>query len=288
MHSFFPPRNAVPQTSLDTSSHFKMKEMQERGDPCLFVEAPLTNGHAHLFNGALKPEDLSPAADPSSSDGDASTCRARSSTEKPQSPAVQSHAKTDPYEFPPSPPRRSAFSHVPPERSSTQEGGGDEPKPPPTSWIPQPPPESLHPPAKVEPISERAPLSPASRSLSHFSVRPNGSHHKVSSRDAPLLDAAHALAHPGPPAEGPSTSTSSDQLLAQTGGLISEFYSRSRLHQISTWRVAFSEYVNELHIKRKTEGSPSYPGKDRLRKSAAQKSTRGPGGGKDLLLSCLV
>lgn len=268
--------NGVPQTSLDTSSHSKMKEM--RGDPCLVIEeAPLTNGHSHLFNGALKPEDLSPAADPFHSDGDVSTCGAKSSTEKPQSPAAQTHAKPDPYEFPLSPPRQSDYSSVPPERSAVQEGGGDEPEPPPQFCVPQPPPKSLQPPARVEPISEPSPPSPASRSLLHFSVRPNGSHHKVSPCDAPVLDAANALAHPGPPTKGPSPSTSSGQLLAQTGGLISEFYSHSRLHQISTWRIAFSEYVNELHSKRKTQGSPSYPGKDRLRKAVAQKSAHGPG-----------
>uniref|UniRef100_A0A8K9V5S0 DNA repair protein REV1 n=1 Tax=Oncorhynchus mykiss TaxID=8022 RepID=A0A8K9V5S0_ONCMY len=34
----------------------------------------------------------------------------------------------------------------------------------------------------------------------------------------------------------------------KTGGIISEFYSHSRLHHISTWRSEFSEYVNMLQI----------------------------------------
>ncbi|XP_047226675.1 DNA repair protein REV1 isoform X2 [Girardinichthys multiradiatus] len=290
MHEEELKMNGVPQTSLDTLSHSKMKEMQERGDPCLVgasvivEEAPLTNGHAHLFNGALKSEDMSPVADPSSPDRDVSTCRAKSSTEKPQSPAVQSHTKPDPYEFPPSPPKQSDCFPILLEPSSTQEGGGYEPKPLPPSPHeaskankPQPPLKCLQPPSQVEQISEQTPRSPASRSLSHSSVRLNGSHHKVFPSDPPQLKTAHDTAKLDPPAEGSSASTSSDQLLEQTGGLISEFYSHSRLHQISTWRIAFSEYVNELHSKRKTEGSPSYPGKDRMRKSVAQRSTHAQG-----------
>lgn len=69
-----------------------------------------------------------------------------------------------------------------------------------------------------------------------------------------------------------ASSKSSAQLLAQTNNLISEFYSHSRLHQISTWRTAFSEYVNELHSKRRIGGIASFSGKDRLKKSMAQGS----------------
>ncbi|XP_035995018.1 DNA repair protein REV1 isoform X2 [Fundulus heteroclitus] len=270
--------NGAPQTSPDTSSHCNTKEMQERGDArpagasAVTEEAPLTNGHAHLLNGALKPEDSSPVADPSCSDRDGSTGGATSSTEKPQSPAAQSRAKPDPYEFPPSPPKQSDASAVLLEQSSAEEEG--EPKPPAPSSDealkadkPQPPLKCLQPPAWVEPISEPTPRSPASRSLSHSSVRLNGSHRKAEP-PAPPADPAAA------PAEG---AASSDQLLEQTGGLISEFYSHSRLHQISTWRVAFSEYVNELHSRRKTEGSPFYSGKDRLKKSVAQRPSRGQG-----------
>ncbi|XP_014860966.1 PREDICTED: DNA repair protein REV1 isoform X1 [Poecilia mexicana] len=281
--------NGVLQTSPDTSSHSKMTEMQERGDPCpvgasaAVGEAPLTNGHAHLFNGALKPEGSSPVADPRSSDGDASTCRAKSSTEKPQSSSVQSHAKPDPYEFPPSPPKQSDSLLICLEQSTTQDGGLCDPKPPSSSSHeasranePQTPLKRLQPPAQVEPISEQTSRPPPSCSLS--SVRLNGSRHKAFQTDAPLPNAARVAAKPDPPTEAPSASTPSDQLLEQTGGLISEFYSHSRLHQISTWRIAFSEYVNELHSKRKTEGSPSYPGKERLRKCMAQRSTHGQAG----------
>ncbi|XP_015253673.1 PREDICTED: DNA repair protein REV1 isoform X1 [Cyprinodon variegatus] len=274
--------NGVPQTSLETSSHSNMKEMQERGDPCPYgasvvvEEAPLTNGHAHHFNGALKPKDLFPVANPSSSVRDESTCRAKSPTEKPQSPTVQSHTKPDPYEFPPSPPKQSDSLPVLSELSGSHQEGAYGSKPLLSSHEalkaskPHPPLKCLQPPSQVESISEPTAQTPASRSHSHSAVRLNGSHHKVYPSDPQPLN--NVTAKPDP-----STSTSSDQLLDQTGGLISEFYSHSRLHQISTWRIAFSEYVNELHSKRKTEGSPSYSGKERLRKSMGQRSTHGQG-----------
>uniref|UniRef100_A0A8K9V823 DNA repair protein REV1 n=1 Tax=Oncorhynchus mykiss TaxID=8022 RepID=A0A8K9V823_ONCMY len=47
----------------------------------------------------------------------------------------------------------------------------------------------------------------------------------------------------------------------KTGGIISEFYSHSRLHHISTWRSEFSEYVNMLQSRmRATGGLSTAPG----------------------------
>uniref|UniRef100_A0A4W5QGW9 DNA repair protein REV1 n=1 Tax=Hucho hucho TaxID=62062 RepID=A0A4W5QGW9_9TELE len=69
----------------------------------------------------------------------------------------------------------------------------------------------------------------------------------------------------------------------KTGGIISEFYSHSRLHHISTWRSEFSEYVNMLQSRRRATGGTTFPGRDRLRrqrregKSVAVTSNRGPG-----------
>uniref|UniRef100_A0A673X7T9 DNA repair protein REV1 n=1 Tax=Salmo trutta TaxID=8032 RepID=A0A673X7T9_SALTR len=53
----------------------------------------------------------------------------------------------------------------------------------------------------------------------------------------------------------------------KTGGIISEFYSHSRLHHISTWRSEFSEYVNMLQSRRRATGGTTFPGRDRLRLS---------------------
>lgn len=270
-----------------------MNEMQECGKEDLFLqvvkEAPLTNGHTHLVNGALKPEDLSLVTDEPSVDKE---CRVKSS-DKPQSPPVQFQTKPDPYEFPHSPPKQSNQSLVFLKQSSSQGANEQRPKPPPPTYQEAIKATETHllskrlqPSCQVDSNPERT-LSPASRSLSHSPIRLNGSHHNAFSSDPASLNATNATAKPDPPTEKSSPPyKSSAQLLAQTGGLISEFYSHSRLHQISTWRSGFSEYVNELHSKRKAARGASFPGKDRLRKSVAQRSTdsRGRKGRVTLLL----
>uniref|UniRef100_A0A7N8WMY3 DNA repair protein REV1 n=1 Tax=Mastacembelus armatus TaxID=205130 RepID=A0A7N8WMY3_9TELE len=228
-------RNGLLQTSLDVMSHSKMTKVRECGrkDPFLQVvkEAPLTNGHTHLVNGALKPEDLSSITDERCVDKELSECKLKSSEAKPISPPVQFQTKPDPYEFPHSPPKQ--------------------------------PHQSSH--------------SAASRSFLHSPIRLNGSYHNAFSSDSASFNTANITADPDPStdksASSLSSSKSSAQLLAQTGDMISEYYSHSRLHQISTWRTGFSEYVNELHSKRKAAGGFCFPGKDRLRKCVAQRST---------------
>ncbi|AWP13347.1 putative DNA repair protein REV1 [Scophthalmus maximus] len=228
--------NGLLQTSVDVMmSHSKMNELQGCGEnlyPQVVKGAPLTNGHIHPVNGALKPEDLSPVTDQPSAGKELPDCRVKSPENKPVSRPVQFQTKPDPYEFPHS---------------------------------------DSHP--------EKTPLSPASHSLSHSPVRLNGSHHHAFSSDPASINAADAAAKPDPPTDKPlsSPSKSSVQLLAQTGDLISDFYSHSRLHQISTWRIGFSEYVNELHSKRKAAGGASFPGKDRMRKYAAPRSSDSQG-----------
>ncbi|KAM9347265.1 DNA repair protein REV1 [Symphorus nematophorus] len=266
--------NGLLQTSLDVMSHSKMNEMQECGKedplPQVVNEAPLTNGHTHLVNGALKPEDLSPVIDEPSVDKELSECRIKRSEDEPQSPAVQFQTKPDPYEFPHSPPKQSNQSSLFQEQPSAQGTNEQRHKPPPPTYqeavkatenqlLPKP----LQPSCQVDSNPEKTPHSPASHSVSHTPVRLNGSHHNAFSSDTASLNTTP---------EKSSSSKSSTQLLTTTGGLISEFYSHSRLHQIATWRTGFSEYVNELNSKRKAAGATSFPGKERLRKSVAQQS----------------
>ncbi|XP_051814390.1 DNA repair protein REV1 [Acanthochromis polyacanthus] len=279
--------NGLLQTSPDTKSHSKIDEVQEcggkdhpAGASRVVKEAPLSNGHAHLVNGALKPEELCPAADQPSADGDLLRRRAKTSPDKPQSSPVQFHTKPDPYEFPHSPPKQSDQSPDLEEQSSSQ-GAEQRPKPPPPTHheaakaseghlLPKQP--------QTPPQLDKTHPSPASLSLSYSSVRLNGSHHDAFPSDAASLSTANTT--PDRPAGNSSFSSSSKpsaQLLEQTGGLISEFYSHSRLHQISTWRTGFSEYVNELHSKRKAAGGACFPGKDRLRKLVAQRPTDSQG-----------
>ncbi|XP_028249205.1 DNA repair protein REV1 [Parambassis ranga] len=247
--------NGLTQTSLDLMSHSKINEMQECGEegpqPAV-KEAPLTNGHTHLLNGALNPEDRSPVTDQPSADEDLPPCRVKSSANKPHSSAALLQSRPDPYEFPHSPPKQSDLTLV---KSDTTKPTENHLKPP------------LH-------LSERTHPSSSSCSFSHSPVRLNGSHHIAFSSDPASLSTTKAK--PDPPIDQ-SASRSSTHLLQQTGGLISEFYSHSRLHQISTWRTGFSEYVNELHSKRKIAGGTCFSGKDRLKKSVAQRATDGQG-----------
>uniref|UniRef100_A0A3B4GB87 DNA repair protein REV1 n=1 Tax=Pundamilia nyererei TaxID=303518 RepID=A0A3B4GB87_9CICH len=208
------------QTSVDVS-HSKMNEIQEcsKEEPHLagasdVKDAPLTNGHTHIVNGALNSEDLSPQS---------SSQRANEKRLKPPPPTYQEAIK-------------ATESHLFPKQ--------------------------LQAPLQVDMISEKT-LSPASRSLSHSPVRLNGSHHNAFTSDSASLSTNNVTFKSEPPMDESSSSSSN---------LISEFYSHSRLHQISTWRSGFSEYVNELHSKRKGAGGASLPGKERLRKSAAQRS----------------
>nr|XP_020465162.1 DNA repair protein REV1 [Monopterus albus] len=248
--------NGLLQTSLDIMSHSNMNEMQENGQEDTFLqvvkEAPLTNGHTHLVNGALKPEDLSPLTDVNKELPESGV---KSPEEKPPSPPVQFQTKSDPYEFPHSPPKQTL-------------------KPPPPTYQEalKATKTQLQPSLQADSNPEKTPLSPASRCFPHSPVRLNGSHHNAFSSHSASFNTTNITANPRP-----LTDKSSAQLLAQTGGLISEFYSHSRLHQISTWRNGFSEYVNELHSKRKAAGGASFPGKDRLRKSVAQCSTSNQG-----------
>lgn len=269
------------QSSLGSS---KMNEMQAgrkevrcpAGTSKVVKETPLTNGHTHVVNGALKPEDLTPCNDYSSSDRDMPKYGVTSSPDKPQNPTVHPCTKHDPYEFPPSPPKQSDLSSGFLEQSSTQGAKVQRTKSSPSSC-----PEAVNsnenqllPKSHV--ISEQTPPSRASCSPSHSSVRLNGSHHNVfpSNLDSPSTTTITDK-HDRPVNQAPSRAAA--KLLEQTGGLLSEFYSHSRLHQISTWRINFSEYINELHSKQKATGIPSFSGKDRLKKSGAQRSSDSQG-----------
>ncbi|XP_028991489.1 DNA repair protein REV1 isoform X2 [Betta splendens] len=256
--------NGLLQTSLDVS-HSKMNEMNECGRedafPQVVTDPPLTNGHPHLINGALNTEDLSFASDDLFVDKDLSECTVKSLTDKP-----------DPYEFPNSPPKQCC-----------QADNEQRPKPPHSCQVAlkvgeaqllqKQPQLSL----QVDSNSEKSPISPASQSTSHCPIRLNGSHYSALSSEAASLHTTNTAHKPDPPNDKSSSSSKAAHLLVQTGDLISEYYSHSRLHQISTWRTGFSEYVNELHIKRQAAGDAYFPGKDRLRKYAAVCATDSQG-----------
>lgn len=259
-------------------SHVEISEIEECGKeeclPHMMNEAPLTNGHSHLVNGALKLEGLSSDTDEPSVDKKLSETSVRSTANKPQSPSAQFYSNPDPYEFPHSPPMQGD------KQSSSHEEPTSKPAPSPPTYQ-----ETIK--ASENDLLKHLPPSHqldtnhslATSSLSDSPIRLNGCHHSTFSSDPASLNATNMTTKPAPPAENSPSSSSkaSAQLLAQTGGLISEYYSHSRLHQISTWRNSFSEYVNELHNKRKAAGVTSFPGKERLRRVVAQQSAESRG-----------
>ncbi|XP_049584982.1 DNA repair protein REV1 isoform X2 [Syngnathus scovelli] len=219
---------------------------------CINAPSPLTNGHAHLFNGALKSKDL--FTDKHFVSKDLSKCRMVSPEHK-----DTSLNKLDPYEFPSSPPKQSDLSPVRFEESCLKDALDSSQQ---TS-------------CQVDSSSDKIPHLPTSHP--HIPVRLNGSHQNAFSFHPALESNSTDRPHPSTAASGsPNEAATAAQLSAQTGGLISEYYAHSRLHQISTWRTGFSEYVNELHNKRRASGGASFPGKERLRKLVEQRTFGSP------------
>ncbi|KAJ3591628.1 hypothetical protein NHX12_006760 [Muraenolepis orangiensis] len=216
---------------------------------------PLTNGHAHPVNGALKPADPHPCP-PRATAEDAAQSRLKSPEAGASSPAARTPHEptpTDPYTFPHSPPREDRRFPVSTGRPGAHEAGEKLPKPPPPTYQEAIAATLSHPPLPLPPLPPPHPCRPGSHteepqlpSASRSPVRLNGSHRNAFSSD--LAAAKPSIA----------------------GGAISEFYAHSRYHQISTWRIEFSEYVNELHSRRRAEADAPLPGKERLRRCAPQ------------------
>ncbi|XP_062862331.1 DNA repair protein REV1 isoform X2 [Trichomycterus rosablanca] len=112
--------------------------------------------------------------------------------------------------------------------------------------------------ATISAVNEKA-VNPE-RSAHHnqtSQVRLNGSHHLPS--NSILNDSSN-------PAGKPSHQGSDT-------GIISDFFSHSRFHHISTWRNEFSEYVNTLQNQRRTAGNTVFSGKEKLKKLSADKGS---------------
>uniref|UniRef100_A0A8C1TFF3 DNA repair protein REV1 n=1 Tax=Cyprinus carpio TaxID=7962 RepID=A0A8C1TFF3_CYPCA len=92
-------------------------------------------------------------------------------------------------------------------------------------------------------------------------VRLNGSYH-TTPNSSNLADSSN---HPGKSGQGAEA------------GIISEFFSHSRLHHISTWRNEFSEYVNALQSRRRAARGAVFSGKEKLKKKKKSVFLFGPG-----------
>ncbi|KAL2081111.1 hypothetical protein ACEWY4_022964 [Coilia grayii] len=208
-------------------------------------ESPLTNGHVHSpFNGALKRTDTGLAL------GDLGQT---AQLEHRDSVGTVS-PEADPYDGPrtPSPipsyqPRISPVTqHKPHCGSSTTQ-----------HQVPSLAPSTNH--SASTTASSDLSLAKAPEQASR--VRLNGSHHHST---------GPAHSHPHQDVSGQS---GKPVARAAEGGIISEFYSYSRLHHISTWRSEFAEYVNSLQGRRRTAGGAVFSGKEKLKKLRAQRSS---------------
>ncbi|XP_067299768.1 DNA repair protein REV1 [Pseudorasbora parva] len=70
--------------------------------------------------------------------------------------------------------------------------------------------------------------------------------------------------------------------------IISEFFSHSRLHHISTWRNEFSEYVNTLQSRRRAAGGAVFSGKEKLKKLKANCSSGSLMAAPQVRQSCIL
>ncbi|XP_030642140.1 DNA repair protein REV1 [Chanos chanos] len=221
---------------------------ETRDNPCPATgglkESTLINGHAHLVNGALKPLDLAPHSN-------RPFAGVRPRSPQPHSPHLEHRDAAGPSRPPPVSPKPDADQRprtpiaCPSKLSNPQSAphhrqDSDLPSAQ-SSVLP-----GLSTNQGLFNISEKSVLQDQTGRVSV-----NGSFHSVS----PFK--------PTPNDCGQSGKSVAQEAEAK---IISEFYSHSRLHHISTWRNEFSEYVNSLQSRRRAGGGAVFSGKDRLRK----------------------
>ncbi|XP_073768289.1 DNA repair protein REV1 isoform X1 [Danio rerio] len=117
----------------------------------------------------------------------------------------------------------------------------------------QPGPHNMQTDLHQKPTSNSGTLGAPQKASLHdqTTVRLNGSYH-VTSNSSTLANSSNQ--------SGKSSAEA---------GIISEFFSHSRLHHISTWRNEFSEYVNSLQSRRRAAGGAVFSGREKLKKLKA-------------------
>ncbi|KAM5182008.1 DNA repair protein REV1 [Mantella aurantiaca] len=98
----------------------------------------------------------------------------------------------------------------------------------------------------------RTALSSASSSYLHNNNKLNGAHHSLQGPSSTKSTTIHLPTKAASP-QLPKTADSN---------FISDFYSHSRLHHISTWKCEFTEFVRDLQ----TQSNGIFPGRERLKK----------------------
>ncbi|XP_063069765.1 DNA repair protein REV1 isoform X2 [Engraulis encrasicolus] len=224
-------------------------------------ESPLTNGHAHSpFNGALKHTDTGP--------GSSVPERLSVPLDEPGDPGIAVSPETDPYAGPrtPSPipsyqpPRVSPVTQQ--HKHNDSDSSISQLQVPP---LPTPTNQNASPATTTTSPDLSKPLKQQQGGASSKGVRLNGSHHHsiTTQSHAPQHDHSN-MDQSGKPAARAGE---------REGGIISEFYSYSRLHHISTWRSEFAEYVNSLQGRRRSAGGAVFAGKEKLKRLRAQRTS---------------
>lgn len=91
----------------------------------------------------------------------------------------------------------------------------------------------------------------------HSNIKINGAHHSTVQGPSSTKSTISLPA--------PSKVVSSPLSKSSNSNFISDFYSRSRLHHISTWKCEFTEFVNVLQ----RQNSGIFPGREKLKKLKA-------------------
>ncbi|KAJ8410011.1 hypothetical protein AAFF_G00210520, partial [Aldrovandia affinis] len=244
--------NGSVRNCVDRTAGPKMNGVHDGGSES--TERLLTNGDAHPINGALKPLDLA----------------LRSGWD----PLGKQHCQSPQPPLPPS----------------------DYPDTPPPGCLQTPPPQAEKPTTSICPhqtrSSESTPSLPAPNPATQHRPAPNPSSAQAPNFQSSANQKAATITEPrpqetplpqSPDLEKPLPHISDSTLpccRVRLNGvhralpqgptppptlIISEYYSHSRLHHISTWRNEFSEYVNSLQQQRQAKGGAVFPGRERLR-----------------------
>uniref|UniRef100_A0A8C1L292 DNA repair protein REV1 n=1 Tax=Cyprinus carpio TaxID=7962 RepID=A0A8C1L292_CYPCA len=209
----------------------------------------LTNGYVHPVNGALKPQDSFTEHSPHVVDtGSHHTHLPQTESRDREEPSCSSAGSKSTSH------QRSLISTA----SPAKQPGLDNMQ------------KDLHPKPRSNPGTSAAPQKGNLHDQTR--VRLNGSYH-TTPNSSNLADSSN---HPGKSGQGADA------------GIISEFFSHSRLHHISTWRNEFSEYVNALQSRRRAARGAVFSGKEKLKKLKANCSSGSLMAAPQVRQSCIL
>ncbi|KTG39631.1 hypothetical protein cypCar_00007907 [Cyprinus carpio] len=209
----------------------------------------LTNGYVHPVNGALKPQDSFTEHSSHVVDtGSHHTHLPQTESRDREEPSCSSAGSKSTSH------QRSLISTA----SPAKQPGLDNMQ------------KDLHPKPRSNPGTSAAPQKGNLHDQTR--VRLNGSYH-TTPNSSNLADSSN---HPGKSGQGAEA------------GIISEFFSHSRLHHISTWRNEFSEYVNALQSRRRAARGAVFSGKEKLKKLKANCSSGSLMAAPQVRQSCIL